>query len=91
MHAKTNLEHLDLLENFSNLPLLVILKIKDLKTTNRDRKIATKQGSRYCSVGIQFLSYRSLFWLYVHSHSYCYMNDIFRWFKIGICSLRIEC
>jgi len=29
----------------------VILKIKDLKITDRDRKKATKQGSRYCSVG----------------------------------------
>jgi len=31
---------------------LVILKIKDLKTTNRDHKKVTKQGSRYSSVGI---------------------------------------
>jgi len=28
-----------------------ILKIKDLKTLNRDCKNATRQGSRYCSVG----------------------------------------
>jgi len=34
------------------LSTLVILKIKDLKTTNRDRKKVTKQGSRYSSVGI---------------------------------------
>jgi len=38
-----------------------IIKIKDLKTANKDHKKATKQGSRYCSVGIQFLSYKSLF------------------------------
>jgi len=30
---------------------LEILKIKDQKTTNRDRKKATNQGSIYCSVG----------------------------------------
>jgi len=29
---------------------LVILKTKDLKTTNSDCKKATKQSSRYCSV-----------------------------------------
>jgi len=46
---------------FKKLYKLVILKIKDLKTANRDRKKVTKQGSRYCSVGIQFLSYKSLF------------------------------
>jgi len=46
---------------FKKLYKLVILKIKDLITTNRDHKKATKQGSRYCSVGIQFLSYKSLF------------------------------
>jgi len=28
----------------------MVLKIKDLKTTNRDHKKATKQGGRYCSV-----------------------------------------
>jgi len=27
------------------LPTIVILKVKDLKTTNRDRKKVTKQGS----------------------------------------------
>jgi len=30
--------------------ILEILKIKDLKTTNRDHKKPTKQGSRYCSI-----------------------------------------
>jgi len=29
---------------------LEIFKINNLKTTNRDRKKATKQDSRYCSV-----------------------------------------
>jgi len=35
---------------FKKLHKLVILKIKDLKTTNRDHKKATKQGSRCCSL-----------------------------------------
>ena len=30
--------------------LLDILKINDLKTTNRDRKKANKQDIRYCSI-----------------------------------------
>jgi len=38
-----------------NLLSLVISKIKDLKTTNRDRKKVTKQGSRYSSVDIWLL------------------------------------
>jgi len=41
-----------ILENMEFVLLLVILKIKELKTTNRDRKKVTKQGSRYSSVGI---------------------------------------
>jgi len=62
---------------FKKLYKLVILKIKDLKTFNRHYKKATKQGSRYCSVGsfecvvhmtgdtvqlaFNYLSYKSLF------------------------------
>jgi len=37
---------------------LIILKIKDLKTTNKDHKKGTKQGSRYCSVeSVEYLIY----------------------------------
>jgi len=55
------LPKLSCLGHLKKLYKLVILKIKDLKTVNRDCKKATKQGNRYCSVGIQFLSYKSLF------------------------------
>jgi len=89
-YNKFNLTHKYLREVYQLVYCTSNTKIKDLKTANKDRRKATKQGSRYCSVGIQFLSYKSLFWLYVCSHSYCYMNNIFGWVKIGICSLRIE-